>query len=216
VSKATLTITSRNYGSWSLRGWLLARFSGIDFAEKIRADDPAVRAELLLLSSSILVPSLEHNGLRVWDTLAIAEYLAEVRPDAGLLPKDIARRTHCRAICGEMHSGFTSLRSSLPMNLKGRFPGFQLWSRPQADIDRIKTIWNECLGAYGGPFIFGERSTADARYAPVVTRFRTYDVAVEGACAAYCERILALPEMQEWTAAALLEPDAIEEFESEF
>ena len=202
MSKATLTITSRNYGSWSLRGWLLARFSGIDFAEKIvPADDPAMRAELLLLSSSILVPSLEHNGLRVWDTLAIAEYLAEVRPDAGLLPKDIARRTHCRAICGEMHSGF---------------PGFQVWSRPQADIDRIKTIWSECLGAYGGPFLFGERSTADAMYAPVVTRFRTYDVAVEGACAAYCERILALPEMQEWTAAALLEPDAIEEFESEF
>src|SRR5437016_2150898 len=217
MSKATLTITSRNYGSWSLRGWLLARFSGIDFAEKIvSADDPAVRAELLLLSSSILVPSLEHNGLRVWDTLAIAEYLAEVRPDAGLLPKDIAGRTHCRAICGEMHSGFTSLRSSLPMNLKGHFPGFQVWSRPQADIDRIKTIWRECLGAYGGPFLFGERSTADAMYAPVVTRFRTYDVPVEGACTAYCERILTLPEMQEWTAAALLEPDEIEEFESEF
>ena len=88
--------------------------------------------------------------------------------------------------------------------------------RSSFNIDRIKTIWSECLGAYGGPFLFGERSTADAMYAPVVTRFRTYDVAVEGACAAYCERILALPEMQEWTAAALLEPDAIEEFESEF
>ena len=98
MAKTTLTISSKTYSSWSLRGWLLARFSGIDFAEKIvPADDPAMRAELLLLSSSILVPSLEHNGLRVWDTLAIAEYLAEVRPDAGLLPKDIARRTHCRA-----------------------------------------------------------------------------------------------------------------------
>ncbi|HTV89962.1 MAG TPA: glutathione S-transferase [Stellaceae bacterium] len=217
MAQATLTITSKNYSSWSLRGWLMARFAGLDFSEKIvPADDPRMRAELLLLSSSILVPCLEHNGLAVWDTLAIGEYLAEIRPKAGLLPSDLARRTRCRAICGEMHSGFAALRSSLPMNLKAHFPGFKVWSRAQADIDRIVQIWNDCLGAYGGPFLFGKRSIADAMYAPVVTRFRTYDVSMTGACAAYCERIMAMPEMAEWIAAALLEPEEIDEFEVEF
>jgi glutathione S-transferase len=218
MAEATLTITSRNYSSWSLRGWLLARFAGIDFVEKIvPADDPAVRAELLLLASSIRVPSLEHDGLAVWDTLAIGEYLAEIRPQAGLLPADRAQRARCRSICGEMHSGFTALRSSLPMNLKAHFPGFKVWSRAQADIDRIVQIWTECLSAHGGPFLFGtQRSMADAMYAPVVTRFRSYDVTMTGACGAYCEAIAAMPEMCEWTAAALLEPDAIDEFEVEF
>ena len=217
MAQAVLTITSKNYSSWSLRGWLLARFSGIDFIEKIvPADDPATRAELLLLSSSILVPCLEYDGLAVWDTLAIGEYLAEVQPKSGLLPTGLTMRTRCRSICGEMHSGFTALRSSLPMNLKAHFPGFKIWSRAQADIDRIVEIWTECLSAYGGPFLFGERSMADAMYAPVATRFRTYDVSLAGACGAYCERIIALPEMREWTEAALREPEEIEEFEVEF
>ena len=109
-----------------------------------------------------------------------------------------------------------SLRSSLPMNLKAHFPGFKVWSRAQADIDRIVHIWTECLSAYGGPFLFGERSMADAMYAPVVTRFRTYDVSLSGPCGAYCQRIIDLPEMREWTEAARSEPDAIEEFEVEF
>ena len=114
MSKAVLTINSRNYGSWSLRGWLLARFSGIDFDVRVVApDDPSARAEILLLSSSILVPALEHDGATVWDTLAIAEYLNELVPDAGLLPAERVARAHCRAICGEMHSGFTSLRAAL-------------------------------------------------------------------------------------------------------
>lgn len=217
MTQATLTITSKNYSSWSLRGWLLARFAGLDFAEKtVPADDPAMRAELLLLSSSILVPCLDHDGRSVWDTLAIGEYLAETKPDAGLLPADLAMRTRCRSICGEMHSGFTALRSSLPMNLKAHFPGFKVWSRAQADIDRITTIWGDCLTAYGGPFLFGERSMADAMYAPVVTRFRTYDVPLDARCDAYCDRIMDLPEMREWIEAARAEPDAIEEFESEF
>src|ERR1700691_4531667 len=113
MAQAILTITSKNYSSWSLRGWLLARFADLDFVEKIMpADDPKMRAELLLLSSSILVPSLEHHGIVVWDTLAIGEYLAETNPKSGLLPSDLARRTRCRSVCGEMHSGFTALRSS--------------------------------------------------------------------------------------------------------
>ena len=217
MTRATLTITSKNYSSWSLRGWLLARFAGLDFEEiLVPADDPAMRAELLLLSSSILVPRLDHDGISVWDTLAIAEYLNDVRPEAQLLPTDLATRTRCRSICGEMHSGFTALRSSLPMNLKGYFPGFKIWSRAQADIDRIATIWNDCLSAHGGPFLFGERSMADAMYAPVVTRFRTYDVRLDSKCSADCDRISGMPEMIEWIEAARREPEEIDEFEAEF
>jgi glutathione S-transferase len=217
MARAILTITSKNYSSWSLRGWLLARFAGLDFAERIvSADDPSVRAELLLLSSSILVPCLDHDGIAVWDTLAIGEYLNDIKPETRLLPADLAKRARCRSICGEMHSGFTALRSSLPMNLKAHFPGFKIWSRARADIDRITTIWGECLSAHGGPFLFGERSMADAMYAPVVTRFRTYDVVLDRQCTAYCDRIMEMPEMTEWIAAALLEPDDIEEFEVEF
>jgi glutathione S-transferase len=217
MTGTTLTITSRNYGSWSLRGWLLARFAGIEFEEKIvPADDPAMRAEILLLSSSILVPCLTHNGIAVWDTVAIGEYLNEIAPQAGLLPADRALRARCRSICGEMHSGFTALRSSLPMNLKAHFPGFKLWSRAQADIDRIVSIWRECMDNYGGPFLFGPRSMADAMYAPVVTRFQTYDVKLGPVCAAYSSRILAMPEMMEWIEAAKQEPEDIEELEVEF
>jgi glutathione S-transferase len=218
MNETTLTITSRNYSSWSLRGWLLTRFAGLSFEEIIvPADDPAMRAELLLLSSSILVPALSHNGIAIWDTLAIGEYLAEVRPRARLLPKEPAARARCRSICGEMHSGFTALRSSLPMNLKGYFPGFRIWSRAQADIDRIQAIWTECLSAHGGPFLFGEhRTMADAMYAPVATRFRTYDVTLAPVCESYAERIMAMLEMQEWIDAAKTEPDEMEEFDAEF
>jgi len=214
---ATLTLSSKNYSSWSLRGWLLARMSGIGFEEVMTPpDDPNARAEILLLSPSILVPCLTHEGVRIWDTLAIAEYLNEVRPGAGLLPSERAVRARCRSICGEMHSGFTALRSALPMNLKARFPGFRVWSRAQADIDRIAAIWRECLATYGGPFLFGNACMADAMYAPVVTRFLTYDVKLDETCAAYGERIMALPDMVEWISAARAEPAEIDELEVEF
>ena len=171
MAQATLSISSKNYSSWSLRGWLLARFAGIEFKEiMVSPDNEDARRELLLISPSILVPCLRHDGATVWDTLAIAEYLNEIMPDAGLLPEDRILRARCRSICGEIHSGFTTLRSSLPVNLKGHFPGFKIWSRAQADIDRVCTIWRECLAETGGPFLFGERSMADAMYAPVVTR----------------------------------------------
>ena len=140
MAKATLTIASKNYGSWSLRGWLLCKMAGLDFEEQtVASDDPSTRAELLLLSPSFLVPCLTHDGIKVWDTLAIAEYLNEILPEAGLLPKDRAARAHCRSISGEMHSGFTNLRSALPMNLKAHHPGFKVWAGAQADIDRIVT-----------------------------------------------------------------------------
>src|SRR5215467_676959 len=217
MAEATLTIASKNYGAWSLRGWLLCKFAGIDVVEQsIPSDDPSTRAELLLLSPSFLVPCLTINGIKVWDTLAIAETLNEMRPEAGLLPDERVARSHCRSICGEMHSGFSNLRSALPMNLKTSRPGFRVWSGAQADIDRITTIWSECLAAYHGPYLFGTLTMADAMYAPVVTRFRTYDVKLETECAGYCDRIMALPDMTAWHEAAMSEPEQLEELEMEF
>jgi glutathione S-transferase len=218
MSDTVLTITSKNYSSWSLRGWLLCRMAGLDFREEILSnDDPDARAELLLLSPSFLVPRLTHNGIRVWDTLAIAEYLNENFPQAGLLPKDMQARTHCRAIAGEMHSGFANLRSALPMTLTAQFKGFKIWAAAQADIERVATIWRECLNKYRGPYLFGETPTlADAMYAPVATRFQTYDVKLDRQCADYCETVLALPDMIEWIEAAKAERAGIEELEAEF
>lgn len=218
MAKTTLTLSSKNYSSWSLRGWLMAKRAGLPFEEKVIApDDPDIRAEILLLSSSIRVPCLEHDGIKVWDVLAIGEYLNELRPKAGLLPGDVATRAHCRAICGEMHSGFSALRAALPMNLKGHFPNFKIWSRAQADIDRICDIWRECLQQYGGPYLFGAQvCMADLMYAPVCTRFTTYDVKLDVVCTAYCKRILQLPEMQEWREQAEAEPEDIDELEAEF
>lgn len=218
AKRTTLTISSKNYSSWSLRGWLMLKFSGIPFEElQVEASNVDNRAELLLLSSSILVPRLEHEGCTVWDTLAIGEYLNEVAPQAQLLPADPKQRAHCRSICGEMHSGFASLRASLPMNLKAHFDSFKVWSKAQMDIDRITLIWRDCLQAYGGPYLFGQAPTlADAMFAPVVTRFLTYSVALDEPCQHYCTTIMAIPEMQEWLNAALGEPDDIEELDVEF
>ena len=218
MAQATLSISSKNYSSWSLRGWLLARFSGLDFREVIVSpDDVSAKRELLLLAPSILVPCLQHDGIKVWDTLAIAEYLHEIKPKSGLLPSTRAARAHCRAVCGEMHSGFSSLRSALPMNLKGDFPGYKVWAKAVDDIERITTIWRECLDEYGGPWLFGKkRCMADAMYAPVVTRFITYHVSVDAQCTAYGSRVMAMPEMKEWIAAAKLESDDIEELDMEF
>ncbi len=218
MAEVTLTIASKNYGAWSLRGWLLCKLAGLDFEEKIIAsDDPSARAELLLLSPSFLVPCLTHDGVRVWDTLAIAEYLNEILPDAGLLPKERAARAHCRSVSGEMHSGFSNLRSALPMNLKARHPGFKVWAGAQADIERIVFIWRECLDTHGGVYLFGPQPTiADAMFAPVVTRFLTYDVKLDVDCAGYCAAVMALPAMQEWLEGARAEPDEVLELDVEF
>ena len=217
-TKPTLTIASKNYGSWSLRGWLLCKMAGLDFAEQaVASDDPSTRAELLLLSPSFLVPCLTHDGIKIWDTLAIGEYLHEILPEAGLLPKARADRAHCRSICGEMHSGFSNLRSALPMNLKAHHPGFKVWAGAQADIDRIVSVWRECLAASKGPFLFGEKPCmADAMFAPAVTRFLTYDVKLDSDCAAYCKAVMALPQMQEWVDGAKAEPDEVVELDVEF
>ena len=177
-SLASLTLSSKNYSSWSLRGWLMARFVGLEFDEvMVSPDDANARRELLLLAPSILVPCLTHEGTKSWNVMAIAYYLDEVRPAAGLLPASRAARAHCRSICGEMNSGFANLRSSLPMNLKAHFPKHKVWAGAQPDIDRIVEIWTECLATYGGPWLFGKhRTMADAMFAPVVTRFLPSDV----------------------------------------
>jgi glutathione S-transferase len=214
---ATLTISSKNYSSWSLRGWLLCRMAGLTFEEKLVDLDDDARQELLLLSPSVLVPRLTHDGVTVWDTLAIAEYLNEIAPGAGLLPADIAARAHCRAVSGEIHSGFYNLRSALPMNLKARHDRFKVFSGARPDVERVKTIWSECLETYGGPWLFGAAPTvADAMYAPVCARFRTYAVDLEPGLAAYCETVFSWPLMGEWTEGAMAEPDEIVELEVEF
>jgi glutathione S-transferase len=218
ATRATLTLSSKNYSSWSLRGWLMARFAGLEFDElMVSPDDADARKELLLLAPSIRVPCLTHEGAKVWNTLAIAQYLDEIKPNAGIMPAERIARAHCRSVSGEMNSGFANLRSALPMNLKARYPGFKIWAGAQPDIDRIVEIWSECLARYGGPYLFGkQRTMADAMYAPVVTRFLTYDVKLNKACYDYCKAIMAMAEMKEWVAAAKAEPDEIEELDMEF
>jgi glutathione S-transferase len=218
---ALLRISSRNYSSWSMRGWLILRLSGLPFTtEVVSPDDPATRAELLLQSSSILLPCLVHDGAELWDTLAIAEYLHELLPGAGLMPADRIARARSRSICGEMHAGFHALRSSLPMNLRAHVPGFTVWSAARADLERIFALWRSCLTTWGGPWLFGDRPTlADAMYAPVVLRCRSYDVALDEICEAYARTVLGWPAVQEWIAAAREEPEpriTELEFESEF
>lgn len=217
MARATLTISSKNYSSWSLRGWLLCRMAGLDFAERpVDLGDPNARQELLLLSPSVLVPRLTDDGVAVWDTLAIAEYLNEVFPEAHLLPSDRVQRAHCRAISGEIHSGFYNLRSALPMNLKARHQKFKIFSGARPDVERVKAIWTECLETADGPFLFGQPTVADAMYAPVCTRFRTYSVPLDARLQAYCDAIFDWPLMQEWTEGALAEEDEIVELEVEF
>ena len=218
MARALLTISSKTYSSWSLRGWLLCRLAGLDVDEQsISLDDPAVRAELLLLSPSVLVPRLTHEGASVWDTLAIAEYLNELYPDAGLYPADRIARAHCRSVSGEIHSGFFNLRSALPMNLRAEHKTFRIFAGALPDIERIETIWAECQSRYGGPYLFGTAPTvADAMFAPVTRRFLTYEVTMAPVTATYCATISEWPPMKEWIAAALREPEEMEELDVEF
>jgi len=217
MSRPVLTISSKNYSSWSLRGWLLCKLAGLEVEEQpVPLDDATNRAELLLLAPSVLVPRLNHDGVSVWDTLAIAETLAELYPKAGMLPKDKVARAHCRSVSGEIHSGFHNLRSALPMNLKAHYKTFKIFAGAQPDIDRVQTIWTECLETYGGPFLFGAPTIADAMFAPVCTRFLTYSVKIDGPVKAYCDTIMAWAPMREWVDAAKAEPEEMEELDMEF
>jgi len=200
MAGAKLTISSRNYSSWSLRAWLFCQMAGLDVeVESVPVDDPNNRAELLLLSPTVLTPRLEHNGASVWDCMAIAEYLEENFPDAALLPAERIKRAHCLSVVAEIHEGIYNLRSALPMNLRARYPGFRVFTGARSDIRRVLTIWTECFEKYNGRYLFGDQPTlADAMYAPVCTRFVTYDVSLEGKLAEYRDRIMDWGPMQQW------------------
>ncbi|HKT75507.1 MAG TPA: glutathione S-transferase [Sphingobium sp.] len=218
MAVAELTISSKTYSSWSLRGWLLCRLAGLRIVEKMIAlENLENRAELLLLTPSVLVPRLTHEGASVWDTLAIAEYLNELYPNVGMYPKDRIARAHCRSVSGEIHSGFANLRSALPMNLKVRHEKFPIFSGAKPDIERVEAIWTECLQAHGGPWLFGaEPTVADAMFAPVAQRFLTYAVQLSPTAAAYCDTINSWDLMREWIDDARREPDEVEELDIEF
>ena len=208
MSDYTLIIGNKNYSSWSLRPWLAMKVTGIPFREllvPIREGD--WDAEIARLSPSRRVPVLKDGGLVVWDSLAIVEYLAERHPQAGLWPADPTARALARSATAEMHSGFNALRSAMPMNLRASLPGRGRTDGVAADIARIVALWRDCRGrASGGPFLFGAFSAADAFFAPVVTRFKTYAVDLDSAAAAYRDAVLALPALGEWYAAARNEP----------
>jgi glutathione S-transferase len=213
-----LTINSRNCGAWSLRGWLLCRFADLDFeVEVVDASEPDSRAELLLLSPSFLVPALRHEGVFIWDTLAIAEYLNEKYPGKGLYPEPPVLRALCRSAAGEVHSGFANLQSALPMNVRAAHRDFPLWKGAQPDIDRIETVWETCLDKSGGPLLFGRTPTvADAMYAPECTRFVTYDIKLGAIASRYVTAMMSLPAMQDWVEEARCERDGPLEVDFEF
>jgi len=209
----TLILGNKTYSSWSLRGWLAVRLAGIAFEEVvIPLRKAGTRAEILKHSPAGKVPTLIVDGDPIWDSLAIAEYLAEQFPQKGLWPVDPAARRLARCVTAEMHSGFQALRGALPMDLSKHYPGHTIPADAQADIDRVQQIWRDCRARFGsgGDYLFGRLSIADAFYAPVVTRFLTYDVALDPVSAAYCTAVTAWPAMREWAAAAGKETEVID------
>lgn len=213
----TLYIGNKNYSSWSMRAWVLMRQAGIAFEEvQLRFDgfDPGseFKRQLQAIAPTGKVPVLVDGGVTVWDTLAIAEYLAEQHPDRQLWPQDHAARAHARSVVAEMHSGFTALRSHCPMNIEASLPevGAIIWrDQPdvRADVQRLVEMWSELLALHGGPLLFGAFSIADAFYAPVCMRLATYALPLPEPIAAYVQRVRELPAVREWVQAALAEHD---------
>ncbi len=212
-----LYIGNKNYSSWSMRPWVLMKQAGIPFDEvMLRFDsfDPGskFRTAIDRVSPAGRVPVLVDDDLVVWDTLAIAEYLAERFPEKRLWPADAHARARARSVCAEMHSGFSAMRGTLTMNIEASLPAVgakALQAQPavRADVDRIVAIWSELLAKHGGPMLFGTFGIADAFFAPVVTRFRTYAVPLPAPVAGYVERVVALPGVAAWIADALTEKD---------
>lgn len=209
-----LVIGNRNYSSWSLRPWLALKMAGIAFdEERIPLDQPDTKARILRYSPTGKVPCLVDGDLTVWDSLAICEYVNETHAKGRMWPADRAARATARAVTAEMHSGFAALRTYLSMDIRARKPArgaeAQRLAGVQADIERIVALWTAALDASRGPMLFGEFCIADAFYAPVVTRFATYGVALPPLLAAYSERVLALPPMRAWVAAAQAEVEEL-------
>lgn len=215
-----LYIGNKNYSSWSMRPWVLLTQAGIAFDEvMLRFDaftpDSNFKAALRNLSPTGKVPVLVDGDLVVWDTLAIAEYLAEQFPEKALWPRDKAARARARSLCAEMHSGFTGLRSHCPMNIEASLPavGALVWrDQPavRADLARLVAMWRQCLDQHGGPLLFGDFSVADAFYAPVCMRLRTYALPLPADVSAYVDRVCALPGVKAWIDGALAEQDFLD------
>ncbi len=215
-----LYIGNKNYSSWSMRPWVLLTQAGIPFEEvMLRFDaftpDSQFKAALRNLSPTGKVPVLVDRELVVWDTLAIAEYLAEQFPEKALWPRDSAARARARSLCAEMHSGFTGLRTHCPMNIEANLPdaGALVWrDQPavRADLARLVAMWRQCLDDHGGPLLFGDFSVADAFYAPVCMRLRTYALPLPADVAAYVQRVCALPGVKAWINGALAEQDFLD------
>ena len=214
----SLIIGNKNYSSWSMRPWLMMTASDIPFEETVIAlDTPNTRQEILRHSPSGQVPVLKDGELTVWDSLSIGEYLAEKHPEAKLWPDDPIVRARARSVSAEMHSGFDALRQHMPMNVRSSFPGHGRAPGVQEDINRILAIWRnhrrQVTDPAGGPFLFGRFSIADAMFAPVVSRFRTYGVEVTDEAAAYAEALWNMPAMQTWIEDARNEPMVIDNHE---
>lgn len=206
-----LVIANKNYSSWSMRPWVLMTAFNIPFETiQIWLNHPDTAAQIEQYSPSGRIPVLLANEGAIWDTLSICEYLAEQFPDKQLWPKAVAARAMARSICAEMHSSFTGLRSAMPMNIRARFPGKGRTIESQGDIGRVCEIWETCL-THSGPnqFLFGDFSIADAFFAPVVMRFRTYDVSLAPALQAYADRVAAHPAVAQWVREALEEKESI-------
>ena len=216
----TLVIGNKNYSSWSLRGWLMAKAAGIEFEEiVIPLDLPETASAIRKHSPSGRVPVLLHRGLAVWESLAIGEDLNDLKPEAGLWPAAVAARAQARSISTEMHAGFHELRNNMPMNIRASSPGKGMTPAVRAEIERITSMWRDCRKRFSGAaakddgFLFGQFSAVDAMYAPVVTRLRTYAVPVDSDTDAYCKAVLAYPPMKEWVDAAKNEPWLIDSAE---
>jgi glutathione S-transferase len=217
MADLTIYLGNKNYASWSLRAWLALKATGEAFEEVvIPLFQPGSKETLLKYTPSGKVPALHHGDTVVWDSLAICGYLTEKFPAAGLWPDDPAAKAMARSISAEMHSGFQALRRDFPMNIRSSFPGREFSPEAQTDINRVMAIWRQCRSRFGdgnGDFLFGRFTIADAMYAPIVTRFRTYKIDLEGEAEAYCETIMAMPAMQEWAGAAKNEPMIIDQYE---
>jgi len=214
-----LVIGNKNYSSWSMRPWVAMRAGGIAFEEvfiPLYTDNKADKDHILSFSRAGKVPALVDGDITVWDSLAIIEYLAERFPEAKLWPADRAARAHARSISAEMHSGFMPLRNECGMNLHRPIGAVQLSADAEANVARVQELWTDCRARYGGagPFLFGAFTAADAMYAPVVHRFRTYAIKVSPVAQAYMETMMALPAFAEWTRAGLAETIVIAKFET--
>lgn len=211
-----LVIGNKNYSSWSMRPWLALRASNVPFEEAFIPlyTGEADKARILAFSGAGKVPILVDGEVTVWDSLAIIEYVAERFPEKKLWPEAPAVRAHARSISAEMHSGFAALRNECGMNLRRPVRAIALSDEARANISRVQEIWTECRARYGGPFLFGAFSAADAMFAPVVHRFRTYAIPVTPEAQAYMDTMMALAAFREWTDGALAEKLVIEKFET--